>query len=182
MQQRMGFSDPDLTSAKHDEIIVWLVENCERVARSIGFKSESTTSIECGLPALAEAGAMERFEQEKSSKVPKFNIRLEHAVMDKTFVVGFVDAVIEVSVPQFNIRMSRDSVGNRIATCRWGEQVVDKFYIEVKPSIPSFGEFLRQIRHYQAYLGDVRLFACSPDVRFKPHIEQQGIGFIVAPS
>ena len=178
MQQRMGFSDPDLTSSKHDEIILWLVENCEQVARAIGgFKGEPFLSMGHRCADEWRKDAMVKFEAEKEGRCPQFSIRLESPIMDRTFIVGFVDAIITVASPCL-----RCYADDHRPAYHWDWSKAAEFYVEVKPSIPSFGEVLRQIRHYQAYCGSATMLVCSPDIRFKTHIEQQDIGFIVYPS
>jgi len=54
------------------------------------------------------------------------------------------------------------------------------FYFEVKSTIPSLGEVLRQVRKYQYATQDVRWFVVSPDTRFKNEIIKQKVGFITA--
>ena len=57
----------------------------------------------------------------------------------------------------------------------------DTAYFEVKPSIPSAGELIRQLRMYQAYTGNAKWFVVSPDDRFRSIVESQGFGFIQVP-
>jgi hypothetical protein len=59
-----------------------------------------------------------------------------------------------------------------------------RFY-EVKPSIPSLGEVIRQVRMYQTYTNRERYgewWIVSPDTRFKEQLESQGIKFLAVPS
>ena len=60
---------------------------------------------------------------------------------------------------------------------------IPKLYIEVKPTIDSFGATLRQLRTYQEYergaRGNTYLF--TPDLRFKDAFESQGIKVISPP-
>jgi len=51
-------------------------------------------------------------------------------------------------------------------------------YIEVKPTIKSFGETLRQINTYRSYTEDAIFCIYSPDTTFKAAFENQGIKFI----
>lgn len=50
---------------------------------------------------------------------------------------------------------------------------------EVKPTIPSVGELIRQLRHYESR--DWKTAVVSPDDRFRDIIEKQGFLFIKAP-
>lgn len=51
------------------------------------------------------------------------------------------------------------------------------YFFEVKPSVRSAGEVIRQVRLYQKYLRG-KFFIVSPDSRFAPILEEQGIGFL----
>jgi hypothetical protein len=48
---------------------------------------------------------------------------------------------------------------------------------EVKSFIPSLGDVIRQVRHYQAHL-PITYVIVSPDVRFRSQIEAQGVRFL----
>lgn len=49
--------------------------------------------------------------------------------------------------------------------------------VEIKTSIPSLGELIRQIRMYQQYLKKIPFVIISPDDRFQSALESQGIKF-----
>lgn len=76
----------------------------------------------------------------------------------------------------------------------YGENQVFQFFFEVKTTIPSYGELMRQINHYRTHTTyDIEKrdksgsrhvyercwpwFVVSPDARFKDAIESQGIHF-----
>lgn len=210
MQQRMGFADADLTSPKHDELVLWLVENREEVARQCGFdlskprlewESVDKKHFEPTTDEIERANEM--FLVEAVAHAPRVSIKLEHPIMDRSFTIGFIDAVITAESWKFHAGVMKEEISHaEPGYVSWVDggpafrrrvyvvagrnyQNICKFYIEAKPTVPSFGELLRQLRHYEPYIHhdchQTRLFVCSPDTRFKAALEQQGIGFIVAP-
>lgn len=184
MQQRMGFADADLTSPKHDDLVLWLVENREEVARSIGFNSDPQFRLSSYgyMPEREKEEARLRFDSETVNQKAKVEILLEKPIMSGLFAIGFIDAIITPCKPYMEAWMEDGKLN-----CAWSHWQMDGFYVEIKPTTPSFGELLRQLRHYEPYLPKTmngeptKMFVCSPDTRFKAALEQQGIGFIVAP-
>ena len=83
----------------------------------------------------------------------KGRIEWEKPVMDGSYIIGFVDLAVN-----------------------------GYLYFEVKPSIPSLGELIRQIQMYRAYskTGE-KYFVVSPDDRFRKMLESQDIGFVKCP-
>jgi hypothetical protein len=57
---------------------------------------------------------------------------------------------------------------------------MDDYLFEIKPSIPSVGELIRQIRMYQQYKPG-KYIVVSPDDRFASVLSGQGIEFLKAP-
>jgi hypothetical protein len=63
----------------------------------------------------------------------------------------------------------------------------DSAYFEVKTTIPSLGELLRQLSMYRQYLRkhrdefDPQIVVVCPDARFADKIREQGFGFIQTP-
>jgi hypothetical protein len=135
LQQRFGFSDPELKTPKHDELMIWLDENCQEVYRRL----------------MREENRRERNELHCGWEFP-----ITEAKYGSKYTIGFAD-----------MRMTpyRATV----------DQVI---LFEVKPSIPSAGELLRQINLYRTYTPQSRWAVVSPDTRFRSVIEGQGIGFV----
>lgn len=53
------------------------------------------------------------------------------------------------------------------------------YCFEVKSSIPSLGEVIRQIRMYEQHCqSNPKFVVVSPDNRFEPALKSQGIGFV----
>jgi hypothetical protein len=96
--------------------------------------------------------------------------------MDRNYTIGFVDMSVEVSVFDLGYTYPRYEVHN----AQWDvERTSQWIHFEVKPSVTSAGEVIRQIRMYQSYLQGEYCIV-SPDDRFASILEDQGIGFIKA--
>lgn len=105
----------------------------------------------------------------KYPQIAEFSIKLEHPVFASGSsysykqIVGFLD--IFISVKKFTKPMDN-------CPGLWG--------VEVKPSIPSLGELIRQINTYKAHRGSMEtvFIVVSPDDKWKELLISQGIGFI----
>jgi hypothetical protein len=120
--ERHGFLDRDREKPTHDEIQIWAYRNICAILREV-------------------------FPEHKiPEQVP---LAFEYAIMDKNYVVGFVD----LFSPNFN------------------------FGIEVKTEIPSIGDLLRQIHFYKQYQCTAAWIVISPDDRYAHLLKDQGIKF-----
>jgi len=134
---------------------------------------------------------------------PKLIKTWESPIVDRTYTIGFCDMRVHWKFPiincAFNVVVSAIEKQQE-----WGLQQVegetkweyagstvytpdyflkeDCAYFEVKPSIPSLGEVIRQVRMYQTYTAGAEWWIVSPDARFREQIEAQGIKFLVVPS
>lgn len=162
MQERMGFSDPDLSSPKHDEMVIWLLKNKVDVCRFLlpKIRHQFDGSISKEEMRLYMSPLEGQHDQSPSAKA-------EVTVMNGTFTVGFIDVLIEQ-------RGMWTEKQNGLMTTQWSS-LANSVAIEVKPTIPSFGETLRQIRQYQQYCHYSKYAIFSPDHRFKEVFEEQGI-------
>jgi len=100
---------------------------------------------------------------------------------DNKYIVGFIDLVAWIKVPRLtliNLDAEKDIEWEDIAwhIADYPDRIIT-FNFEIKSSIPSVGELLRQIRMYQEYTNG-HFIVVSPDTRFKSVIEKQGIKFI----
>lgn len=89
---------------------------------------------------------------------------------DRNFIIGYWDIVITFSDPLEG--------GNHLDVF-WddGDNKYKRINIEVKPTIRSFGETLRQLQTYRRYSeGSIYLF--TKDTRYKGEFESQGIKVI----
>jgi len=224
MQQKFGFQDKELSTPKHDELMLWLdlwIDNHlsdllmwrtyqvyrwkgeipgdaikkETVAPSDAHMSSwkevySAKRNQWGGRLVGEDGGYqicdyeyvrksdwERVDQEIDIVPPPFPIikpslkKWECPIVDRTYTVGFCDMRVSYTKPTllYHADLNRFQIGSG------GDE--GRLYFEVKPSIPSLGEVIRQVRMYQTYT-DGKWFIVSPDARFKSQIEAQGIGFI----
>jgi hypothetical protein len=109
------------------------------------------------------------------------------------FIVGYWDIVVRVHrdlqvVCSNGSRYNTYYDGNIRWTSNYGEQCIEelipKFYIEVKPTIESYGAVIRQLKTYQNYLpkGEFNeVCLLTPDTRFDEAFKQQGIQVISPP-
>jgi len=135
----------------------------------------------------------------------------ESPIVDRTYTIGFCDMRVYWKFPavncHFNVVVS--AIENKVeygtsankyevthleeGETKWeyvrsAVHTPDYFldrnraYFEVKPSIPSLGEVIRQVRMYQTYTAGAEWWIVSPDARFREQIEAQGIKFLVVPS
>ena len=104
------------------------------------------------------------------------------------YVVGFLDMVVLVEKTELEVDgvylqpPIRCEEIRRLPTRRlaWCETPEKRFGFEAKVAIPSLGELIRQLRHYQQYCR-YQLYVVSPDDRFAGQLVAQGFGFIKYP-
>lgn len=209
LSQKFGFMDPDLATPQHDAIMMWLDEYVtnEVAAMTYGtlpdYKWELTGASEWArenFPRLIRENKVAI-----ASTTPCFALTekvWEWPVLDKGFTIGFVDMCVSYAPCEIDWRpigkafdaFARESGGGSAAGFPFPytieqSQVLNykqqrRFY-EVKPSIPSLGEVIRQVRMYQTYTNRERYgewWIVSPDTRFKEQLESQGIKFLAVPS
>lgn len=98
----------------------------------------------------------------------------------RDFMVGFVDmAVMAEVVDGLSYDNQKDPEQLPGELSAYGTAY--EYLFEVKPSIQSVGELIRQIRMYQQYKAG-RYVVVSPDDRFASTLNGQGIGFLKAPA
>ena len=112
------------------------------------------------------------------------------------FLVGYSDIVLQSKTPVFitdnlvHYKGKEQPTSKGLVICN--ERVhntnvihkvcLDRYYIEVKPVIRSFGETLRQLNTYKHYLHASKLYLFTTDLRFKDAFESQGIEVLTYPS
>lgn len=167
LQERMGFSDPDLSSPMHDRMVVWLMEHRASVGKKfLGAVKPYHYADEEESPGMAEALLAAALPYD-----PKPIVEVERPICSGKFVIGFIDVVISKREPLCRYKKSSNEI-----VIEWG-QGPERMFIEVKPTIASFGEVMRQIKHYQSFENSIhtKYAIFSPDHRFKAHFEDQGI-------
>jgi hypothetical protein len=133
-------------------------------------------------------------------KVSITDLVWEQTIMSGKYVVGFVDMAVTFNEPHLTWRgISIEYLGdkgeyelteefkgwcftNDPDQVGWdiGISYHNTLLVEVKSSIPSLGEAIRQIRMYQEYQPGIYAILC-PDDRFAIPLKAQGIEFIKAP-
>jgi hypothetical protein len=88
------------------------------------------------------------FPEVNAEELDLSKTQLEYAISDRNFIVGFVDICCPYMVA-----------------------------IEVKTSISSVGDLIRQIQFYRNYLSGPRWIVVSPDDRPAAILKEQGIYF-----
>lgn len=188
LAQRFGFSDPDLTSPKHDALLIWLDENIENILRKrIGeierkfYKREFKSSY----PHIVDKEELDKFNLTGLDQSPlentvfQFDKIWEQPVLNGNYTVGFCDMKVDLSISRKNAKVYLSTQNHNIdEISQYYEEYIHWF--EIKPEIRSLGELIRQLRMYQSYT-EGTWYVVSPDIRFKSMIEGQGFYFIEAP-
>lgn len=217
--------DPDLTTPVHDEIMLWLDNKFRDVpARIVGYETYPAISRhDYKQQQLNDRDALVKWVSEKGFTIDVGAVEVkacqanpcqliwEMAVPGKTSPIGFIDLYARTySVAlTFEQRIDQDYCGT--PDCNHPEcwkirkhvSEIKHLAFEVKSTISSLGELIRQIRRYEAALpwckcpyqygqqihhdtyGDhfvPRFYVVSPDTRRIEAITNQGIGFIEYPT
>lgn len=220
LQARLGFSDPELKTPKHDAIMLWLDKEAKNIAKNFGIEKKIICSDQQQIIVRLRQGADKavqnavKEEEQKPSlsrkrpvydlaqswtglsaevpEVPEIRITKvwEKPIMSDKYIVGFVDMSIEAVNEEICIQYNlvSDYREQKLYLPRWSTATTGfELLIEVKPSIVSVGELIRQIRMYQQYIKSPRFFSnfffmvVSPDDRFADILKGQGIYFVKCP-
>lgn len=198
MAQKFGFMDPELTTPEHDAIMLWLDKTVTEAFAQKTYGNNPSYEWKC-LDDDREPVAM-LWQLLKEGKVvidPSTPVQTitskmwEVPILDRSYTIGFADMRVIYADCQLwaqaILGRLRDS-GAHALPFRITEGVPSfeyarkTRYFEVKPSIPSLGEVIRQVRMYQTYTAGAEWWIVSPDARFKDHLESQSIKFLVVPS
>lgn len=186
LQSKMGFTDPDLKTAGHDAIMLWLNDNVRQISLNIlGLTGAVGQWKESYLRELYEplrANFEEWWADRSHPSVEIGKVVWEHPVTtgaQNKYTVGFIDLQLEISHSPV-LRRSQDwwnpGEGDPFFTY-WKK--TENLLFEVKTTIPSLGELIRQIRYYQEYEQGIYVVV-SPDARWKAALESQDIRFVLA--
>lgn len=74
----------------------------------------------------------------------------EMPILNGKYTIGFVDATVKVK-PEYYLERGACFFGQVFFNFNQSQKI---FYVEIKPSIPSLGELLRQINLYRSYVDD----------------------------
>jgi hypothetical protein len=169
LQSRFGFQDKELSTPRHDEIMLWLDGEIKTLVSQLVDSSGYQKFWEANYPNVPFPG-------------PAFRTIWERPIMAgiaSNYMVGFVDMCVEVGAPHMD---QNGAISKTFSADQY-------LWFEVKPAIPSIGETIRQMRMYQQYIcscGSIynyhsRLFVVCPDIRFESVLRSQGIGFVRCP-
>lgn len=112
---------------------------------------------------------------EKRWEAPILNGR-DHYVLRMGKIEGYADMLVTVSQKS---AYCKDPEGIEVVKPSWSKASPNKILFEVKPTIESIGEVIRQIRRYECYVSAYAVVV-SPDDRFSKLLKEQGIGFVKA--
>jgi hypothetical protein len=117
-----------------------------------------------------------RSELDNISPKPPFsvNVKWEQTVMSNKFIIGFIDMV--VFYPDYGLYFS-----NNYHINVHGSSQEYSVCFEVKTSIPSLGELIRQINMYREYVKSP-FYIVASDKKFISQLQSQRIGFVHYPS
>ena len=200
LQERFGFADPDLKTPKHDAIMLWLDAEMPTVlAQLFGapaweYKSCLDNSYyrdyRSEIPTDGFEGELEAMRARINAdlgiaSVPHRKIvkTWERPIVDrahsKAYTIGFADMLVTWAdqVVACNFRRLGYKTWEYVSSeVNYGH--TRGAYFEVKPSIPSLGELIRQLRMYQTYTQDAPWVVVSPDTRFADQLRAQGFNFV----
>lgn len=173
LQQRFGFQDKELTTPAHDQIMIWLNENIAEVVASLTPNEWSEKDIEWA----------HRYSEDP--QIPVYpgtplkvqNVKWEYPIVSRNehtqqaYTIGFIDMAVKVVRPTLDLNRGQICAG----------QSLHNLFFEVKPSIPSLGELIRQIQMYRTYEGGTYIVV-SPDDRWAPLLQSQGIRHVKCPA
>lgn len=149
-------ADEDLRTPSHDAIMIWLQENILQVL------GEISSSIE----RHPDLGVVPTLNAED------ITVKWESPVWGGGYLNSYGERV-----------GSRSIIGyvDMLAECSRRVYFPDVAF-EVKATIRSIGETIRQINTYRAHLKNIPFCIVSPDGRFRAILESQGILFVKAPA
>lgn len=192
MSQKFGFMDPDLTTPNHDAIMLWLDETLARAFADKTFDkfpAHQWVSIDDQTAELTSMLKNGKIVVSPSVQVQAIIRKVwECPIVDKTFTIGFADMRLDYANCGVSHQAAKEALAQganppftieNSSPLTW---LLQRRYFEVKPSIPSLGEVIRQVRMYQTYTAGAEWWIVSPDARFREQIEAQGIKFLVVPS
>lgn len=191
LQQRFGFQDTELSTPKHDELMLWLDAWVDTNLPSLFIQQYDEVLIEKKVGYNEYESEKMHIEEfylrfgQKEESMPKIGVdlvmkRWEHPITDRSYTIGFADMLVVAEGTWMPLRYSMET--NQLSLTHYHYV---RLFFEVKPTIPSLGEVIRQVRMYQTYThpkpgyGEyVKWHIVSPDTRFKSQIEAQNIGFV----
>lgn len=186
VQQKLGFLDDDLKRPEHDEIMRWLDAETEELMKEY-FKFTDAWDEKMIARGRAQADELVRTRYagrtgwQGLGDAPPRSFIVEKKTWERpitnsnNYVVGFADLEVVLWYPRL---LSVSCPGDYSRFPSWDcSDENQRVIFEVKTTIPSAGELIRQIRLYQQYLSG-HYIVVSPDDRHADVLRSQGIDFL----
>ncbi|MBR7791671.1 hypothetical protein KDM87_03620 [Undibacterium sp. FT147W] len=181
--QQLGFWDDEVKNVSHDKIVLWVHANAEMLARKYikeflpdyhhDVLQANWTSSELRIPAGEKLINLPLPPEKPTNLV--YRVTLEKVIQQHSEngrilprILGYADALISWSTPS--------AVWDVQDKC-W--QITGSQYsilVEVKSTLPSLGELMRQINLYRLVYRDVIVVA--PDDSLSPILKDQKVMFV----
>jgi hypothetical protein len=205
LQEKFGFKDDDLKTPAHDAIMLWLDANLEKIV-SIYLKrywnTEEIRKIEEKLKELEKnkenilingknlddiKNIENKIEKLKTyisiGQPPEKSIKIVKKIWERPikahndFVIGFIDMEVICYIPELFCYSEYDFPKLAI------DHIEYSLMLEVKTTIKSIGEVIRQIHLYKNYFRNYHnkmyeFIIVSPDDRYVDLLKSQDIGFV----
>lgn len=204
--ERFGFGDPELTTPEHDEMFIVCMNSAQKIVDLVveSDKRFSTwrrmmRDLESGKLLCNSGEPYTPFATDEYLYSPDIVTPEKPVATINNFIVGFIDVFIRVKIGSVPIddesspfKYSVVHVGNGSAYRVELEDVYDDslglitdmradfgIMIEIKPSIRSAGELIRQMQTYRQYAERDTIFVViSKTSGFKDILEQADIMLI----
>jgi hypothetical protein len=179
--EKHGFSDPELITSKHDEIMLWLDLAIDKMLPIwLGYNDKWTEKEVGNAYAVYKKSKYYSpsdeldFPNKPSLKIVKK--RWEHAITAERgskYVVGFIDMVVCYQMPTIYFERWDAPI------VEYGEGAEGMVNFEVKTKLNSIGEILRQVHYYKEFVrGEWFVVAPNVGMDMKNVLHDQGIGFV----
>lgn len=192
--ERFGLNDKDLKTPEHDEILINLTKDWKgkggmwTILSECGLKSKIFEEAKIRVnsayvntcPFCKKSMCKTTYSNEKKKLISigisslSASLEKEVPIVNNGYAIGFLDGVLNCTA---------DVIVNYDGETPEKNDGIGKFLlpIEVKTSITNFGEVLRQIKFYQAYLHPkdniVGFLLITTSDNFKKEFEEEGITF-----
>ena len=194
--QQLGFWDNEVSKPDHDTICLWAYQHAETIFRIVSPElfDHQWLINEVHLP-YPENDAI----RDQARKYAKANPRPAPRIIKKTIeyvlkshtgqgkllekIVGYADLLLETEIPcivptykaNAKARGNDEFDGFAIGWSRRDD--APRILVEIKSSLPTVGELMRQINLYRtAFSG--QFVVVSPDDSYAQLLEEQGVFFI----
>lgn len=177
---KLGFEDDDFKNPKHDDIVLWATKYAQTIIDLTvnvnireKYKDEYEAVYEWDKHLLRHLTGNPPIGQRKIIGINLFNCVWEHPIKAKNnYIVGFADLHYK---SKLIYEMTNFDTGRKKEETTVFDTYFDVFF-EIKTSIRSAGELIRQIRTYQTYTQGYWIVV-SPDNKYEQLLTEQGIYF-----